>query len=129
MTGSLQIVSIRVHIILPLLPIIAVWGQTWLFISEEAFPRSIYSRRLLVDSWVPALKIVSVCFNKCWIILSVILILNFIERFHKTWNSVSCDWCRLSVWLCVWLDYIEISSSWLQFERKSQYIIYRQYFL
>lgn len=47
--GAMQIISLRVCIIFPLLPILAVWGQAWLFIFKEAFSRFIYSRRY--DTW------------------------------------------------------------------------------
>jgi len=43
--GTLQIVSIRVYLLFPLLSFIAVWRQAWLFLPEETIPWSLYSGR------------------------------------------------------------------------------------
>lgn len=45
--GAVQIISIRVYFILPLLSIITFWGQARLLLFEETFPWPLYSRRLV----------------------------------------------------------------------------------
>lgn len=96
-TASLQIISLWVCIILPLLPIIEVWVQARLLIFKETFPRSIYSRRYV--TWISNYS----AFSEFWLKLCVFsgwLVVNWLEH---------CS-CRLSVWLYFWLDYVEVST-------------------
>lgn len=61
LTGAMQIISIRVHIILPLLSIIKIWRQTGLFICEEAFSGLIYSWRWMKSHTVLYLNVLIFC--------------------------------------------------------------------
>lgn len=90
-TGAVQKSPARIHFILPLLQIFEIWWETKLLIPEKAFPWSLYPRRWghELHSWVRHLpRLVS----------------------SLTFGVVAS--CRLSVWLCVWLDHIEVPTDW-----------------
>lgn len=57
--GSLQILPIRIHFLLPLLPFIEVWRQAGLFLLKEAIPWSLYPGGYVLLNINPYLMIIN----------------------------------------------------------------------